>query len=140
MKVSVKTLDSVTRSFDVTPETTILEFKHIISPEISIDAEKIRFIFKGTVLDDTRTVTSCELEDATIHAVERLPQVPPSQSSSEPAPNPPPEENTMFRNTLVASEELSRAVQRILRTVQTTFLDVRGPVFKYSIFPDCHRC
>uniref|UniRef100_A0A8C8I1A4 Large proline-rich protein BAG6 n=1 Tax=Oncorhynchus tshawytscha TaxID=74940 RepID=A0A8C8I1A4_ONCTS len=79
IEVTVKTLDSRSRSYTVRRELTLKRFKEHISASVDIPVEKQRLIYQGRVLQDERTLNDYNVADKVIHLVERAPQT--SQSA-----------------------------------------------------------
>ncbi|XP_046844611.1 large proline-rich protein BAG6-like isoform X2 [Xenia sp. Carnegie-2017] len=73
MEVTVKTLDSQTRTFNVSLETTVKEFKTKIAEEMKIPIEKQRLIFQGKVLSDEKQLQDYKVSGCVVHLVERQP-------------------------------------------------------------------
>ncbi|EDO43370.1 predicted protein [Nematostella vectensis] len=73
MQVTVKTLDSETRTFTVSEELTVEEFKKEIADTVGIPAERQRLIFKGKVLQDEKKLKEFEVDGCVVHLVERKP-------------------------------------------------------------------
>uniref|UniRef100_A0A8C5E0R4 Large proline-rich protein BAG6 n=1 Tax=Gouania willdenowi TaxID=441366 RepID=A0A8C5E0R4_GOUWI len=81
IEVTVKTLDSQSRTYTVGPQLTVKEFKEHIASSVGIPVDKQRLIYQGKVLQDERTLADYNVGGKVIHLVERAPP-PPSQPSS----------------------------------------------------------
>ncbi|XP_077432140.1 large proline-rich protein BAG6 isoform X2 [Vanacampus margaritifer] len=81
IEVTVKTLDSQSRTYTVGAQLTIKEFKEHIATSVGIPIDKQRLIYQGRVLQDERTLADYNVGGKVIHLVERAPP-PPSQPGS----------------------------------------------------------
>ncbi|XP_034467109.1 large proline-rich protein BAG6 isoform X3 [Hippoglossus hippoglossus] len=81
IEVTVKTLDSQSRTYTVGGQLTVKEFKDHIAPSVGIPVDKQRLIYQGRVLQDERTLADYNVGGKVIHLVERAPP-PPSQPGS----------------------------------------------------------
>uniref|UniRef100_A0A3Q3IN94 BCL2-associated athanogene 6 n=1 Tax=Monopterus albus TaxID=43700 RepID=A0A3Q3IN94_MONAL len=81
IEVTVKTLDSQSRTYIVGAQLTVKEFKEHIAPSVGIPVDKQRLIYQGRVLQDERTLADYNVGGKVIHLVERAPP-PPSQPGS----------------------------------------------------------
>ncbi|XP_041843065.1 large proline-rich protein BAG6 isoform X2 [Melanotaenia boesemani] len=81
IEVTVKTLDSQSRTYSVGARLTVKEFKEHIAPSVGIPVDKQRLIYQGRVLQDERTLADYNVGGKVIHLVERAPP-PPSQPGS----------------------------------------------------------
>ncbi|XP_051519709.1 large proline-rich protein BAG6-like [Myxocyprinus asiaticus] len=68
--VTVKTLDSQSRTFTVRGEWTVKQFKEHITFAVEIPVDKQRLIYQGKVLQDERTLAEYNVEEKAIHLVE----------------------------------------------------------------------
>ncbi|XP_018087407.1 large proline-rich protein bag6-B isoform X2 [Xenopus laevis] len=80
MDVTVKTLDSQTRTFTVEAEILVKEFKAHISSAVGITPEKQRLIYQGRVLQEDKKLNEYNVDGKVIHLVERAP--PQTQTST----------------------------------------------------------
>ncbi|XP_034067234.1 large proline-rich protein BAG6-like isoform X3 [Gymnodraco acuticeps] len=81
IEVTVKTLDSQSRTYTVGAQLTVKEFKEHIAPSVGIPVDKQRLIYQGRVLQEILTLADYNVDGKVIHLVERAPP-PPSQPGS----------------------------------------------------------
>uniref|UniRef100_A0A8C5MTZ2 BCL2-associated athanogene 6 n=1 Tax=Leptobrachium leishanense TaxID=445787 RepID=A0A8C5MTZ2_9ANUR len=86
MEVTVKTLDSQSRTFTVDQEITVKDFKDHISPTVCIPSEKQRLIYQGRVLQEDKKLKEYNVDGKVIHLVERAPpQTQPAAGGTTPS-------------------------------------------------------
>ncbi|XP_032390750.1 large proline-rich protein BAG6 isoform X2 [Etheostoma spectabile] len=73
IKITVKTLDSQSRSYKVRGELTVKQLKEQIASSVEIPVDKQRLIYQGRVLQDDSTLTEYNMDGKVIHLVERAP-------------------------------------------------------------------
>ncbi|XP_065067921.1 large proline-rich protein bag6-like [Rhopilema esculentum] len=86
MKVTVRTLDSKSTTFEVDEKATVKDFKEKIAPELGISAERQRVIFKGKVLHNEKLLKEYNVDGCVVHLVERPPPMSGDSSTAEARP------------------------------------------------------
>ena len=69
--VTVKTLDGRNRSFSVTDEMTVKEFKEHNAEQVEIPPDRQRIIHVGKVLQDEKKLSDYQVHGKCVHLVQR---------------------------------------------------------------------
>ncbi|CAF0890660.1 unnamed protein product [Adineta ricciae] len=74
---TLKFLSGDSRKYEVDESTTVRQFKERLREELNIPIERQRLIFQGKVLQDDTKLIDSNIQDKTIHFVERAEPIPP---------------------------------------------------------------
>ncbi|CAG5133604.1 unnamed protein product [Candidula unifasciata] len=103
--ITVKTLDGQNRTFSVSDNSNVRQFKEKISSTIEIPADSQRLIFQGRVMQDDKMLKDYNVHGKVIHLVQRAP---PSTLSSSTTSNPTVKHSNIFNNQATDSIHLGR--------------------------------
>ncbi|UJR37992.1 hypothetical protein I4U23_030674 [Adineta vaga] len=77
LEFTLKFLSGDSRKYEVDESTTVRQFKERLRDELNIPTERQRLIFQGKVLQDDTKLIDSNIQDKTIHFVERAEPIPP---------------------------------------------------------------
>ncbi|CAF2492678.1 unnamed protein product [Rotaria sp. Silwood2] len=77
LEFTLKFLSGDSRKYEVDESTTVRQFKERLHDELNIPIERQRLIFQGKVLQDDAKLTDTNIQNKTVHFVERAEPIPP---------------------------------------------------------------
>uniref|UniRef100_A0A915I2U2 BCL2-associated athanogene 6 n=1 Tax=Romanomermis culicivorax TaxID=13658 RepID=A0A915I2U2_ROMCU len=83
INIKVKTIAGIDRSFEVSGDLTIEQFKEHIANSVNVPVPNQRIIYHGRILEDEKILNMLDLDGKTLHLVEKAP----SQSNNVPENN-----------------------------------------------------
>eukprot|EP00794_Sanderia_malayensis_P015878 gene15878-17478_t len=128
MKVTVRTLDSKSTTFDVDDEATVKQFKEKVAPELGIPVESQRIIFKGKVLHDEKLMKDYNVDGCVVHLVQRAPPSTTQPSSTESRGTsaslprgPHDHQPNVFIGAFQGSNEITNVTQQLVENLLSSF-------------------
>lgn len=82
IEFTLKFLNSDSRKYEVDESTTVRQFKERLRDELNIPIERQRLIFQGKVLQDETKLIDSNIQNKTVHFVERAEPIPPPGPSN----------------------------------------------------------
>jgi hypothetical protein len=77
LEFTLKFLSGDSRKYEVDESITVRQFKERLRDELNVPIERQRLIFQGKVLQDDTKLVDSNIQNKTIHFVERAEPIPP---------------------------------------------------------------